>query len=432
MRRRERHPREMMKSETSESEHSDVGNGDDEKEDASAQAQRHSKGDQKMAKIMKRLIFGTLLLLVLCGIIAAGHLWTLLFVFLIQVAMFRELVNVRYHRRQFTEIPLFRTSQWGWFYACIIFSYGQSFKGLGRSQLIQSQLVLQLLPYLDFVSLILYSVLLVGTVLTFRTGLYKYQMGQLAWTISIVVITVVQVHSFSSNILAGLFWFLFPVSLVICNDSMAYFCGMAFGRKFIKRPFLGALSPNKTWEGFIGGGIATVIFAFLTPPLYPTSLICPCEELRLIRGWVFKDTCEMPLVFQPRHFCLPARLAVLGAPASLVLRPIQLHALALGLFASLVAPFGGFFASGIKRAYNLDDFASIIPGHGGVYDRVDCQLIMGLATQTYYATFIRGSLLSAKIVVQLALALPDADKLRVFEQFGSALKKQGLVLPEIR
>lgn len=140
----------------------------------------------------------------------------------------------------------------------------------------------------------------------------------------------------------------------------------------------------------------------------------------------------MPLVFQPRHFFLPARLAVLGAPASLVLRPIQLHALALGLFASLVAPFGGFFASGIKRAYNLDDFASIIPGHGGVYDRVDCQLIMGLATQTYYATFIRGSLLSAKIVVQLALALPDADKLRVFEQFGSALKKQGLVLPEIR
>ena len=52
-------------------------------------------------------------------------------------------------------------------------------------------------------------------------------------------------HSFSANILAGLFWFLFPVSLVICNDSMAYFCGMAFGRKFIKRDFLGALSPNK-------------------------------------------------------------------------------------------------------------------------------------------------------------------------------------------
>ena len=51
-------------------------------------------------------------------------------------------------------------------------------------------------------------------------------------------------------------------------------------------------------------------------------------------------------------------------------------------------PFGGFFASGIKRAYNLDDFASIIPGHGGVYDRVDCQLIMGLAMHVYHRTFI--------------------------------------------
>ena len=51
----------------------------------------------------------------------------------------------------------------------------------------------------------------------------------------------------------------------------------------------------------------------------------------------------------------------------LTLLPIQLHALALGLFASVVAPFGGFFASGIKRAYGLNDFAALIPGHGGVF-----------------------------------------------------------------
>jgi phosphatidate cytidylyltransferase len=48
---------------------------------------------------------------------------------------------------------------------------------------------------------------------------------------TIVLITVVQTHSFMLNVLNGLFWFLFPVSLVICNDSMAYFAGMAFGRK---------------------------------------------------------------------------------------------------------------------------------------------------------------------------------------------------------
>ena len=449
---------------TSESELSDGGYTEtDEKPPEKENPKEHSKGDKKLAKIVKRLVFGTLLLFMLCGIIAAGHLWTLFFVrtagfelarpcprtvrvllmapnlsvpplqvVLIQVAMFRELVNVRYSLRRFKEIPLFRTSQWGWFYACLIFSYGQSFKGPGRAQLIQSQLILSLLPYLDVVSLMLYSLLLVGTVLTLRSGLYKYQMGQLAWTISIVVITVVQVHSFSANVLAGLFWFLFPVSLVICNDSMAYFCGMGFGRKFIKRPFLGALSPNKTWEGFIGGGICTVVFAFITPPFYPTALICPCEELKLLGGWVFRHSCEMPSTFTPHVYVLPGWLTGSLLPASVTLLPIQLHALVLGLFASLVAPFGGFFASGIKRAYNLDDFASIIPGHGGVYDRVDCQLIMGLATQTYYATFIQGSLLSAKIVVQLALALPEEERLVVFESLGAALKKQGYVLPAIR
>lgn len=33
--------------------------------------------------------------------------------------------------------------------------------------------------------------------------------------------------------------------------------------------------------------------------------------------------------------------------------PVQWHALALGLFASIIAPFGGFFASGVKRAFNI-------------------------------------------------------------------------------
>ena len=44
--------------------------------------------------------------------------------------------------------------------------------------------------------------------------------------------------------------------------------------------------------------------------------------------------------------------------------PIQIHGIIMGLFASLVAPFGGLFASVVKRAYGLKDFSDIIPGHG--------------------------------------------------------------------
>lgn len=54
----------------------------------------------------------------------------------------------------------------------------------------------------------------------------------------------------------------------------------------------------------------------------------------------------------------------------------RLHGLAYGVFASLLAPFGGFYASAIKRAYKIKDFDSLFPGHGGVMDRFDCQLFM--------------------------------------------------------
>jgi len=56
--------------------------------------------------------------------------------------------------------------------------------------------------------------------------------------------------------------------------------------------------------------------------------------------------------------------------------PYQLHLLLLAFFASLVAPFGGFFASGFKRAFNIKDFGQSIPGHGGMTDRMDCQYVI--------------------------------------------------------
>lgn len=72
---------------------------------------------------------------------------------------------------------------------------------------------------------------------------------------------VFQTRAIVFNIYEGFFWFVFPASLVVNNDCFAYFCGLAMGRKYIHTPFL-KLSPNKTWEGFIGAFVATVIFGW--------------------------------------------------------------------------------------------------------------------------------------------------------------------------
>ena len=61
---------------------------------------------------------------------------------------------------------------------------------------------------------------------------------------------------------------------------------------------------------------------------------------------------------------------------TLPLKIIHFHTFFLGLFASLLAPLGGLFASGFKRAIKIKDFANLIPGHGGLTDRMDCQILM--------------------------------------------------------
>ena len=83
--------------------------------------------------------------------------------------------------------------------------------------------------------------------------------------------------------------------------------------------------------------------------------------------------------------------------------PFFVHTFFLSLFASIIGPFGGFFASGFKRAFKIKDFGDIIPGHGGIMDRseflqnhkndpsfirFDCQFLMATFTNVYIHTFI--------------------------------------------
>lgn len=261
------------------------------------------------------------------------------------------------------------------------------------------------------VSYVLYWVLFIASVLTLKRGLMRFQLSQYMWSVVSICMVVFQCKFFASNTLNGLFWFFFPMATVVMNDVSAYFCGITMGKRFIQAPFL-ELSPNKTWEGFLGAAVLTIIFSFLFPWLLVQWqwFLCPADQLYL---WPFPPAlhCEPNAVFVKTLINLP----LLGARE---LYPIQLHGLVYGLFASLVAPFGGFFASAIKRAYRKKDFDSFMPGHGGMMDRMDCQLLMITFTSFYYSAVIAPRALSvAKILYYASLMTPE-NQLLLWEELG--------------
>lgn len=124
-------------------------------------------------------------------------------------------------------------------------------------------------------------------------------------------------------LLSGQYQYLWTLVLATYgSDSGAYFAGRFFGRhKMIPR-----VSPKKTWEGFFGGWIAGFLLAFLFSFLYAGTL-----------NWTIN--------------------------------------FGLCLLAPILAELGDLCFSSFKRSVQAKDFSNLLPGHGGILDRVDSLLM---------------------------------------------------------
>lgn len=112
---------------------------------------------------------------------------------------------------------------------------------------------------------------------------------------------------------------------------------------------------------------------------------------------------------------------------------MQFHTFVLATFASLIAPFGGFFASGIKRTFKIKDFGDSIPGHGGMTDRMDCQFIMGTLMFMYYQGFIAMHKATVGGVMEMAIAgLSLEDQVEVVRGLSHYLVNQGAIPHAVR
>lgn len=112
--------------------------------------------------------------------------------------------------------------------------------------------------------------------------------------------------------------------------------------------------------------------------------------------------------------------------------PIQIHAFMFASFASLIAPFGGFFASGLKRTFKIKDFGDSIPGHGGITDRMDCQFIMGFFAYLYYHSFVAHYHVSMGSVLETAItSLKPEEQVELVKNLCRYLSNQGLMPDDV-
>jgi len=126
--------------------------------------------------------------------------------------------------------------------------------------------------------------------------------------------------------------------LVWVADIFAYFAGRALGGRFTQRKLAPVISPKKSWEGVWGGMAGVVVLAV---------------------AWTLADG-----AVQAQVPSLYSRLAALGWPV-VVLGAVFLAAMSV---------VGDLSESLVKRSAGIKDSSQLLPGHGGVLDRVDALL----------------------------------------------------------
>lgn len=139
----------------------------------------------------------------------------------------------------------------------------------------------------------------------------------------------------------GINFLLSVLVLVWVADIAAYFAGKAWGTRWIRRKLAPAISPGKSWEGALGGAVAVLLL----------GLVWSAVE---------------------RSHGLP------DSERSLFGQLVTQHGLGFGLLALLflaaMSVVGDLVESLVKRSAGAKDSSGLLPGHGGVLDRVDALL----------------------------------------------------------
>lgn len=365
---------------------------------------------------LRRTITGLTLVAYFHVIVYYGLPVILIHALAIEIKCHDEIINIAIKAKKVPNVMYFRTLNWYFVIIANYFFFGETF-GEHLELFIEKYYVVKVLfSYHRFLSFCFYFLGIVWFLVNVRREIIRQQFSLLAWTHFLLIIIGLQTYMVVQNIFEGIVWLVIPVCLVILNDVFAYVFGMLLGRT----PLI-SLSPKKTVEGFVFGGISTLILGTVLSYIFchVPFLICPVKFLETGGGIVMDTNCTPSYLFQPVYHSIG------DAGVSIKLFPFLLHSLVISLFASIIAPFGGFCASGFKRAFKVKDFSDFIPGHGGLTDRFDCQFLMATFVNVYIWTFIR--IPQVEKVYQKVFQLSEENQLKFYLLLNESLHTRGLI-----
>ncbi|VUZ98438.1 cytidine diphosphate-diacylglycerol synthase, putative [Plasmodium vivax] len=369
-----------------------------------------------------RLISSLILLFFSLLTVAAGHFYCSMLVLVLVSFVYREIISLKSVENKDKKLPEIFYIRWYWFFLTIL-TWGIPWVIPKLKH--QIGFFKYMLKYHSIIMFISAFFGLIWFILSLRKFSLKYQFSQIGIILLSSLFIVTQLLMHIANIYSGLIWFMVPVSSVVVNDTFAYIFGILFGKtKLIE------LSPKKTVEGFVGSSVITVLYSIGATYLLQNYkfFVCPQNHISFIPFYTLYTTdCEDSSIFKPKYYTLPSQLSSVLPISRIYYTNMVLHGLVLSLFAAFLAPFGGFFASGFKRALKIKDFGRSIPGHGGATDRFDCQIFIGMFTYIYLKTFvkIKGRInYSYDVLIDSIQKLDHKEVLRLFNQLKNMIDKK--------
>lgn len=182
-----------------------------------------------------------------------------------------------------------------------------------------------------FVTMILVIAIGVQSLLFLRYSPFKYFEMDMTDKGSLAPVITNKLTSDEFKYGQSMFLLIYVVIGVIMNDMGAYFVGLLFGKHKMNE----RISPKKTWEGFIGGVVFSIVFSTV---------------FALVVALLDKPI--LPIFDLPHLYFV----------------------IVVSILIPLIADVGDFVFSSVKRTFGVKDFSQLLPGHGGVLDRIDSLL----------------------------------------------------------